>query len=60
MKNWEEKMAWGEKVAASWKTVTMEEYIIDEMFWAAAERDGMELDETDVYDMTEKVMNGEW
>lgn len=60
MKNWEEKMAWGEKVAASWKIVTMEEYIIDEMFWAAAERDGMELDETDVYDMTEKVMNGEW
>lgn len=60
MKNWEEKMAWGEKVAASWKTVTMEAYIIDEMFWAAAERDGVALEETDVYDMTEKVMDGEW
>lgn len=60
MRNWEEKMTWGEKVAADWKTVTMEEYIIDAMFWAAAERDGMELDEADVYDMTENVMSGKW
>jgi hypothetical protein len=60
MKNWEEKMAWGKKIAESWGAVTMEIHIIDAMFWVAAERDGINLDETDVYDMTEQVMNGEW
>lgn len=57
---WEEKMTWGEKVAKSWQTVTMESYLVDKAFWRAAERDGIELEETDVYDMTDKVMNGEW
>ena len=60
MMTWEEKMAWGEKVAKSWQVVTMELYLVDEAFWRAAERDGVALEETDVYDMTEKVMDGEW
>ena len=57
---WEQKMAWGKQVAAEWKTMTMEEYLIDERFWEASARDGVELEETDVYDMTACVMNGEW
>ena len=57
---WEQKMAWGKQVASEWRTVTMEEYLIDERFWEAAERDGVELEETDVYDMTACVMDGEW
>ena len=29
---WEQKMAWGKQVASEWRTVTMEEYLIDERF----------------------------
>lgn len=60
MMTWEEKMAWGKKVAESWNNVVMEPYLVDEAFWRAADRDGVALEETDVYDMTEKVMDCEW
>lgn len=60
MMTWEEKMAWGKKVYKSWECVPMDACIIDEMFMNAAEMNNIELEETDIYDMTDAVLNGDW
>lgn len=60
MMTWEEKMSWGKETYKSWECVPMDARIIDEMFMNDAEIDGIKLEETDIYDMTEAVLNGEW
>ena len=53
-------MAWGKETYKSWKCVPMDARFIDEMFMNDAEIDGIKLEETDIYDMTDAVLNGEW